>query len=199
MVKETKENFIWYLLSLALFIIFYTEFLSILNIINKFTVITGWILFIIFLIYLKKPLIHSRSVKKFFSKNYRSYYSFFIFFVIFVSFLICLIYPPNNSDALSYRLPKVEQWIQNQNLDIFPTSDLRQVMYPSFSEYVILHLKLISNSDYFVNFIQLFSMIGSIIIVSLISLKLGCKNKNVIYWYKKFLSLTRYCQFLLPI
>ena len=181
MVKETKENFIWYLLSLALFIIFYTEFLSILNIINKFTVITGWILFIIFLIYLKKPLIHSRSVKKFFSKNYRSYYSFFIFFVIFVSFLICLIYPPNNSDALSYRLPKVEQWIQNQNLDIFPTSDLRQVIYPSFSEYVILHLKLISNSDYFVNFIQLFSMIGSIIIVSLISLKLGCKNKNVIF------------------
>ena len=98
-----------------------------------------------------------------------------------MSFIICLIYPPNNSDALSYRLPKVEQWIQNKNLNIFPTSDLRQVMYPSFSEYVILHFKLIFNSDYLINLIQLFSMIGSIIVVSLISLKLGCKNKNIIF------------------
>lgn len=181
MRQETKESFIWNLLFFALFIALYTEFLSIFNAINKLTVITGWIFFIALFYFVKKPSIHINSIKKFFFKKDNSLYNYFIFLVIFISFLICIIYPPNNTDALSYRLPKVEQWIQNKSLDIFPTSDLRQAMYPSFSEYIILHFKLIFNSYFFVNFIQLLSMIVSIITISLISLKLGCKNNNIIF------------------
>ena len=178
MSQKSKENFIWYLLSFALFIALYTEFLSFFNIINKLSVTIGWLIFIIFFYRLRKDYIDVNLLKNFFPKDI---IHIIVFLVIFISFLICIIYPPNNSDALSYRLPKVEQWIQNKNLNIFPTSDLRQVMYPSFSEYVILHFKLIFNSDYLINLIQLFSMIGSIIVVSLISLKLGCKNKNIIF------------------
>ena len=152
MRQETKESFIWNLLFFALFIALYTEFLSIFNAINKLTVITGWIFFIALFYFVKKPSIHINSIKKFFFKKDNSLYNYFIFLVIFISFLICIIYPPNNTDALSYRLPKVEQWIQNKSLDIFPTSDLRQAMYPSFSEYIILHLKLIIDSYFFCKF-----------------------------------------------
>ena len=50
MSQKSKENFIWYLLSFALFIALYTEFLSFFNIINKLSVTIGWLIFIIFFI-----------------------------------------------------------------------------------------------------------------------------------------------------
>ena len=75
-----------------------------------------------------------------------------------------------------HMLPKVEHWIQNRNLEIFTSPDLRQVMYPSFSEYIILHLKLIFNSDSLINLIQLFSFTGSLLTISMILEKMKITN-----------------------
>ena len=181
MEDKTKENLIWYLLFFSSFIALYTEILSYLNLINKTSIILGWVGFLFIIFFYKRPYLGFDTLKKFFLLFSKSYFNFFIFLLILIIFIICLIYPPNNSDALSYRLPRVENWIQNKNLEIFATPDLRQVMYPSFSEYVILHLKLIFNSDYFINLIQLLSFLGSVLTVSMILDKLGNYKLNKIY------------------
>ena len=72
------------------------------------------------------------------------------------------------------------QWIQNQNLNNFPTSDYRQVSYSPLSEYFLMHFYLITNSDLLLNLPQWFAMVGSTITVSLIAKKLGAKQKTQI-------------------
>ena len=181
MEEKVKENLIWYLLFFLSFIALYSEILSYFNLINKTSILLGWITFLLSIFLYKRPNFKFNSIKNFYSLFFKSYFNFFIFLLILTSFVICLIYPPNNSDALAYRLPKVENWIQNKNLEIFTSPDLRQVMYPSFSEYIILHLKLITNSDYFINLIQLFSFIGSLLAVSMILQKLGNYKLDKIY------------------
>ena len=70
---------------------------------------------------------------------------------------------------MSYHMPRVMHWIQNQNVDFYPTSTTRQLYVSPFSEYVILHLQLIVNGDRLANLVQWFSMFGSLIGVSLIA------------------------------
>ena len=181
MEERAKQNFIWYLLSFLSFIALYTEFLSFLNLINKTSVLLGWITFLFLFILYKKPNFKFDFIKKFYLLVIKSYFNIFLFLLILISLIICLIYPPNNSDALSYRLPKVEHWIQNRNLEIFTSPDLRQVMYPSFSEYIILHLKLIFNADSLINLIQLFSFTGSLLTISMILEKIGNYKLNKIH------------------
>ena len=181
MGKKAKENLIWYLLFFSSFIALYTEILSYFNLINRISILLGWITLLLTIFFYERPNFSFNYIKTFCLLGFKSYLNFFIFLLILISFTICLIYPPNNSDALTYRLPKVEHWIQNKNLEIFTSPDLRQVMYPSFSEYIILHLKLIFNSDYFINLIQLISLIVSLLTVSMTLEKLGNYKLNKIY------------------
>ena len=80
MSQKSKENFIWYLLSFALFIALYTEFLSFFNIINKLSVTIGWLIFIIFFYRLRKDYIDVNLLKNFFPKD-------IIHIIVFLFFL----------------------------------------------------------------------------------------------------------------
>ena len=113
---------------------------------------------------------------KHFLKSYtlkKYYYSSIIGLIILITLVICFSYPPNTDDSYAYHLPKVMQWIQNQNLNNFPTSDYRQVSYPPLSEYFLMHFYLITNSDLLLNLPQWLAMVGSAVAVSLIA-KIRC-------------------------
>ena len=98
-----------------------------------------------------------------------------------ITFVVSLIYPPNTPDGLSYHMPRVMQWIQNQNINFYPTSDTRQLYLGPFSELVIMHLMFLTNSDFLSNLVQWFSMVFCLIIVSLITKKLdGNLNSQLI-------------------
>lgn len=65
-----------------------------------------------------------------------------------------IIYPPNNWDSMTYHLPRVFHWIQNQSVENYPTHILRQLYQPLFSEYAVLHTVLLTNTDLFANTVQ---------------------------------------------
>ncbi|MDX2064073.1 MAG: hypothetical protein SFY70_13525 [Bacteroidia bacterium] len=44
-----------------------------------------------------------------------------------LTLLAGLLTPPNSTDFLTYHLPRVEHWLQNQTVQFYPTGDLRQV------------------------------------------------------------------------
>jgi len=93
--------------------------------------------------------------------------------IIILTFFTSIVYPPTTADSMDYHLPRVMQWIQNENVDFFSTSDHRQLMMPPFSEYFILHLQLITNNDYLANVPQWLAMLFSLITISLITKELG--------------------------
>ncbi len=69
---------------------------------------------------------------------------------------------------MTYHLSRVEHWIQNRNIEFYPTNINRQLIFTPFAEYIILHWRLITNNDVLVNFIQYVSMLLSVLLSILI-------------------------------
>jgi hypothetical protein len=81
--------------------------------------------------------------------------------------------PPNNPDSQTYRLPRIEHWIQNRSLALYPTHIERQVALPALAEIVILQGRLLTGGDRFAAVVQWLAALGSIVGVSLIARHLG--------------------------
>ncbi len=96
--------------------------------------------------------------------------------VISITGIIALQAPPNNWDAMTYHMARVMHWIQNQSVAHYPTHILRQLYQPPWAEYAIMHFQILSGGDYFANCVQWFSMIGSLVGVSLIAKELGANR-----------------------
>jgi hypothetical protein len=80
---------------------------------------------------------------------------------------------PNMWDAMEYHLPRVIMWMSNHSVRFYPTPDYQQLVYGPWSEYVMLHMYLLWGSDLFVNLVEFFSLIGSMIGASLVAKMLG--------------------------
>ncbi len=87
--------------------------------------------------------------------------------------LIAVIAAPSIWDAMEYHLPRVVMWISNHSVRFYPTPDFCQLVFGPWAEYAMMHTYLLWGSDRFVNFVQFFSFVGSIIGVSLVAHKLG--------------------------
>jgi hypothetical protein len=83
---------------------------------------------------------------------------------------------PNNFDSHMYHLNRVLFWINNGNLDHFPTVHLQQLYLNVFAEYLVLDTMLLSGGDHFAGLIQFGSFIGSLAGISLLARQLGLKQ-----------------------
>ena len=72
-------------------------------------------------------------------------------------------------------------WIQNKSVANYPTHILRQLHQNPWSEFAILHFQILDGGDRFANFIQWFSMVGSIVGVSLLAKELNATVRGQIF------------------
>ncbi len=103
-------------------------------------------------------------------------YSKFIFFILLVVCFTALIYPPNTWDALTYHMPRVQHWIQNQNQAFFYTNIIRQNGMAPFASTIILYSTILAKSDIYANLMQAIAFAGSIYIILCIAKELGASK-----------------------
>jgi Dolichyl-phosphate-mannose-protein mannosyltransferase len=92
--------------------------------------------------------------------------------------MVAFVAPPNNADSMFYHMARVMHWMQNQTVSHYPTNILHQLFLPPWSGYAIMHLQVLSGSDQWANFVQWFSMVGSIIGVSLLAKQMGADTQG---------------------
>lgn len=100
--------------------------------------------------------------------------------LIVMTGILAVLAPPNNWDAMTYHMSRVVNWIQNHSVAHYATPNLRQVDAPPWSSFALLHLQLLSGGDRLANFVQWFSMLGSLVGVSLIARQLGANARGQI-------------------
>lgn len=165
----------------AAFIFISTEILSLFNLINALSVKLLWTLMVLLLslYYFKSrsstPSRKKKNIKKYFGEN--RLISFATLFIILISLITCLFAYPNTWDSMTYHLPRVMHWIQNGNVDHYPTHNDRQLGLSPLGEYCDLHIKLLSSYDPLLNLVQWISMVGSVIASSLITKECGGKKR----------------------
>ena len=95
--------------------------------------------------------------------------------------LIALLGWPNEGDSFSYHLSRVAHWAQNRSVDHYPTNILHQLYYPPWAEFAILHLDVLGWDERLKNLVQWFSMLGSVVGVSLIARRLGANPRGQLF------------------
>ena len=180
-ISVLSGSLIW-----GIMITLYTEFFSLLNQLRFETILTTWILTNLVLLVIYFFLLKSRhhtipKIKLSYLTPIDIILLIGISFFILTTGLIAIISPPNNWDSMTYHLPRVMHWIQNQSLRHYPTYYSAQIVHPPFAELAILNLQILSKSDRYVNLIQWFSMIGSVIGVSLIAKQFGSNLRGQIF------------------
>ena len=122
----------------GLSIVLSTEILSFFNLINKFSVISFWLILGSYLIYSIRNIIRDRILTIIDKIKKEKFLLTLISIILLVTLITCSFYLPNNGDAMSYRFPRILMWIQNGNVNFFPTPDQRQLFMAPFSDYLIL-------------------------------------------------------------
>ncbi len=175
---KLRKAFIYTLLFISVFVVITTELLNLFDCITTTGVLISWIalLLISFAIWWRWgkhfPAFRIMNPLTTFEKILAGS----IAFIFLITFITALVAYPNNWDSMTYHLARVMHWIQNKNLEHYPTQISRQDSQPPLSEYFMLHFRLLSANDRFANLVQWISMVGSVVTLSLILKEIG-KNR----------------------
>jgi hypothetical protein len=104
-----------------------------------------------------------------------------IVLILLITGLTAVVSPPNNWDSMTYHMGRVVHWIQNHSVAHYPTNIIRQLYFAPWAEFAIMHLQILSGSDYFANLVQWFALCGCLIGVSLIAGQFGADRFRQIF------------------
>ncbi|OGM26070.1 hypothetical protein A3D01_04890 [Candidatus Woesebacteria bacterium RIFCSPHIGHO2_02_FULL_39_13] len=188
--KGLRSAIIYSSISMGIYAYIVTEVLSLVSKLNYLNLLTMWSLFCLAVFYVlrkKRGVVVFKSLYEIIKKTIsrirklpflQQVLLFFILLIVITTLIIAIKAPSNNFDSMAYHLPRVEHWIQNKSIKFYPTNIERQLYMSPYAEISILQVRLLGQSDKFVNLIQWFAMVGSLICVSLIAKEFGLSSSG---------------------
>jgi len=98
---------------------------------------------------------------------------------VLVVVLIASLAPPNSWDSMVYHMGRVVHWIENRNVDHYPTNITRQLISAPWAEYAIAQLQILSGGDHFANLVEWFALLGCVVAATDIAGRLGVTRQTV--------------------
>ena len=178
--SSLRYNFIITLQIFGFLSLLSVEFLSFSNFLNATSVRIFWGLVLFSFLFFTKDFRMLRRLPEL-CINFWKQDKFLIgisIFIFFLTFSVGLLYAPVTYDSLSYHLPRIEFWIQHQNIEYYSTQTDRNLYQPPLAEYMILQFRIIDNADYFDFFVQWIFGLGACFSTSLIA-SLISKDKRL--------------------
>ena len=179
--RQGRQSFLFAAALWGSIVWFLTELLSLAHALSYAPLVFGWSMVLIGAAW------WAVSYKVFFCidffirpfRNFTLTEKFILFLIITIAVLkgLSAIYSaPNTSDAMTYHLNRVEHWVQNHSVSNYPSHVTRQLYSPPWAEYAILHLRILSQGDYFSNAVQWFSAVGSWVSVAGLAQLMGARR-----------------------
>jgi hypothetical protein len=170
---------IWF----SCYLVLCLELLSIFRWITVLGLVIVWIVPILvfaFWLWYKKTAGERVAVPEFqFPSNWWNRFLLLIICVVLIiTALVAWVTPPQTWDSLTYHLSRVAHWAQDRSIWHYATGIDRQTSMPPGAEELILNSYVLTQSDRLASFPQWFSMLGSLIGVSLIAYYLGAKSSG---------------------
>lgn len=179
-----REGFLQAAIIWGTLIVFSTELLSLFRLFNRSILLIFWTLtfFVTLIFWLRmasgqNPAIRHKATFTLFDRWILTVLSG----ILLICALVAGIAAPNTWDSMTYHLPRVMHWIQNQSVANYPTHNTRQLFLSPWAEFTMSHFQLLSDSDRFANLVQWFSMVGAALGVSFIARQLGANNRGQIF------------------
>jgi 4-amino-4-deoxy-L-arabinose transferase-like glycosyltransferase len=177
-----RESFLNSAVAIGLFVVFSTEILSRFKLIAYFPLVVCWSLYLVSVLVWRlrgKRIPRTCSCEK--TTLPQKVLLILLACICGLSGVAALVAAPNNFDSMTYHLPRIMHWIQNGSVAHYPTNIDRQLVLAPWSEFMMMHLQVLSGSDRFANCVQWFSLVGSAVGVSLIArVLLGSLNSQIV-------------------
>lgn len=198
MKNKMVDNIIRSILCWNIWSFLVVEILSAINCLNKTGILLGWGSFaFIWLIknlrlakkmqdrWNLKVLAIRRSKAKDFILGHK-----LICLVAFAVLFLALLTVPYNSDSITYHLPRMAHWAQNQTVAHYASNDIRQVASPVLAEFVNVQVYILSGKrDFLLNLLQACSYITNAYLIFEIAIKIGCRYKMAVLSSLLFMSM----------
>ncbi|MCB9034380.1 MAG: hypothetical protein H6553_11115 [Chitinophagales bacterium] len=175
------ESLIKAYLSSSLIVLINVELCSLFNLLNHVTLLAVYMLeLLIVVVFIFPRYKNIINIIMSIVKRKKKIYFYLFLFSVFVLLFLAIFIPTTNNDSISYHMPRVFYWMQNHNVNFYPTLNGRQLFSSPFAEYLILQNTLLSNSEYYNNLPQLLAMFMSCVTVYLITIQLSNKKKTAL-------------------
>lgn len=183
--RSIRRSFLSAAILWAFFLTLLTEILNFFNSITLFAVIAAWSIFLTFTAFL---FFRSATVtpRQFLRASLNLSKSELIqlsgvLLIALATLVIAVVAPPNNNDSMIYHMSRVWHWTQNHSLTHYRAVVQFQNYLSPGAEMIILHFQILTGGDCLANTVQWFSMVGSLIGVSLIAKALGARRSGQIF------------------
>src|SRR5271156_648186 len=168
----------------GVFVALSTELLSVPRLITRPALAVAWLLLAIASFFYAAKLRASRPskvVNSFFARADHWFLLSLTGLLIALVGVTAIVSAPNTWDAMAYHMSRIAQWMTNHDVNLYPAFYSVQLFLSPWAEYAMMHLDVLYGGDRLVNLIEWFSMLGSIIGVSLIAQRLGAGIRGQIF------------------